>query len=193
MCSVGEDRRTPLADDPSFLASLSDLDRGLTNEPETPQSSAPTASPSSPPAGETTQHRPNRPPLRLRTQAQRRVVLPPSITAPFEALTIPEPAPAKEPHAAAPAPAPTQEQGSEGRRPLLELFPQPVEKQRPPIAPAPRTPIVTPSAPAQTPSSPSLDETAIGLAAARPSPSETFYGLSEKPFALSTDPRFFYH
>ena len=57
-----------------------------------------------------------------------------------------------------------------GRRPLLDLFPPP-----------PDATIVEPAAPAPRPPVP---ETVTY---------ETFYGLTEKPFSLSSDPRFLYH
>ena len=75
---------------------------------------------------------------------------------------------------------------SGGRRPLLELFPPArVERERPPgpilgTATGPRLPraVARPIAP-----TPSVD--GLGY--------ETFYGLNEKPFSLSTDPKFLYH
>jgi general secretion pathway protein A len=129
------------------------------------------------------------------------VTLPPSITAPFEALTVPETTPAS-PSAAAPptvpsttpptVPSTTPRAADEAsaRRPLLELFPRAPDADArvaiPARAAAPaRAPAVAPRPPA-----PIDDADRVALKA---SPYETFYGLSEKPFGLSTDPRFFFH
>ena len=59
-----------------------------------------------------------------------------------------------------------------GRRPLFDLFPPPD----------------TPPAPLTTPAGPSPARHVEG-----PALYETFYGLYERPFSLSTDPKFFYH
>lgn len=204
-CRVDDrEGRRPLADDPSFLDSLADLDRGLTNDaPALSPLPAPPSAPPPPPL-----HNPSdSAPVRLPGQAKRRLTLPPSITAPFEALTVPESAP------------PVEEDAS-SRRPLLELFPRPADADRPaplssapprsasapgivvppelsastapapapapaPIAPTPRPQTLPPASP--------LDDAAFGITAVKPSAAERAYGLVEKPFALSTDPRFFYH
>ncbi|MCC7417733.1 MAG: AAA family ATPase [Acidobacteria bacterium] len=70
-----------------------------------------------------------------------------------------------------------------GRRRLLDLFPPlPAGLD---FAPAP---IASP--PPRAASRAARDE---GLAGTQPAAYETFYGLTEKPFGLSTDPRFLYH
>jgi general secretion pathway protein A len=75
------------------------------------------------------------------------------------------------------------------RRPLLDLFPPVPQVSEPPPVPARR------AAPA-----PKLARSSIRRApAAKPRPAdapltyETFYGLSDKPFAAAVDPRFLYH
>src|SRR5262245_5457446 len=115
-----DDARPPLADDPSFLDSLAELDRGLTGDAPPPVRAPQPASPQQPDAAAGARAVVAPPSPRLRSQAHSRVTLPASITAPFEALTVPEAAAAP---VAPPAPAqrPTDEQ--DARRPLLELFP----------------------------------------------------------------------
>src|SRR5207249_11777809 len=96
----------------------------------------------------------------------------------------------------APAVAPMLEGGSR-RRPLLDLFP-PVADARPrPPGPMRGT--------ASGPALPRAGTARLDIrgpiasdphAAAEPTDSpgyETFYGLAEKPFTLSTDPNFLYH
>ena len=118
-------KRRPLADDPGFISSLSDLDRGLTDA-----------------GGDDFPDEGTNNPAAAARPARRRIVrrrrrLPAAGTAPARAPSSPA-APAAPPPAAAPAP-------------------------------------VAPTAPV------------------RNAPYETFYGLSEKPFSLSTDPVFLYH
>ena len=92
-----------------------------------------------------------------------RVALPESITAAFDALTVPDGA------QASPAPG-ADAASSTARRPLLTLFPtEPTLGAAPVHRPASKAP-----------------------ASSRPS-YESFYGLGESAFALNTDPRFFYH
>jgi general secretion pathway protein A len=121
------------------------------------------------------------PGLRVRSQARAQVTLPASITAPFEALTVPD------------ATAPTVDEEPElllHREPVPT--PAPARVAAPAPAPMPVPVPVRAAAPAPPAAAP-LDATDLGIAALKPSPCETFYGLSEKPFTLSTDPRFFYH
>ena len=71
-------------------------------------------------------------------------------------------------------------------RPLLELFPPTGARERPPgplrgTALPPQLPHS--HAPLETPGAPRLD----------PLSYDVFYGLNEKPFGLSSDPKFFYH
>src|SRR5262245_46226425 len=124
-CAVDQPRsRRSLADDPKFLATLAALDRGLNGEedapveqPEVPMSQAATvgpsgvrsASPQPQTATKATMATPATPatPTSGRARASTsatRAPLPPSITAPFDALTMGAP-PAAEP---------------ERRRPLID-------------------------------------------------------------------------
>lgn len=68
-----------------------------------------------------------------------------------------------------------------GRRPLIDLFPPPDAPERPPAPTA--HPLAPPPLRLASPAPPVED----------PATCETFYGLHERPFSLSTDPRFFYH
>jgi general secretion pathway protein A len=105
--------------------------------------------------------------------------LPPSITAPFDALTAP-------PLDAFTAPdAPAETASPHGRRPLLELFPDDSSQSRgfPPGWHPPGATRVdgrVPQRPVDGPAPP-------------PAAHDAFYGFSEPAFSASTDPRFFYH
>jgi general secretion pathway protein A len=90
--------------------------------------------------------------------------LPPSITAPFDALTGPN--------------APPETSSTHGRRPLLELFPEDNSTQSRgfPAGGGGRVPQRSADGPAPPPAA-----------------HDAFYGLSEPAFSPSTDPRFFYH
>ena len=229
-----------LADDPNFLASLNDLDRGLVDddaiveEEETPENAfPPSVAPPQPP--------PVRAPAPAPPAAARPLAAPPGPAArraarpinPARALdpahvldtapaarpvTAPSPAPplaaaAHQRAVAAPAPVRLVPAGTFGdpedepppppalaftrasppearaRRPLLDLFPpSALEPVPPPLSlgtavgpqlPPPR-PRAVPRPEREAPSP--LD----------PRTYETFYGLREKPFSLSTDPRFQY-
>jgi general secretion pathway protein A len=72
------------------------------------------------------------------------------------------------------------------RRPLLDLFP---------VAPAEGAPsrAGTPGAVLPADALREAEPSRRPSAAPRPAPYEAFYGLQERPFALSTDPRFLYH
>jgi type II secretory pathway predicted ATPase ExeA len=230
------DAKRWLADDPKFLASLGDLDRGLADEeddrpepiapigpPPTARAFAPPPSPPAPPAPRPAAARPGRaaraldPARLLNTSAlasplaaadpdpDRRLhpaaVVPPprpvAAAAParfappdiFDAAEAVAPPPAP-PLAFARPPAGAPTAAAHVRRPLLDLFPpsalQPdtsplpvpgtaVGPQLPPRRPRP-APKPEPDAPSQ------LDALTY----------ETFYGLREKPFSLSTDLRFLY-
>ncbi|HEV3061931.1 MAG TPA: AAA family ATPase [Vicinamibacterales bacterium] len=89
--------------------------------------------------------------------------LPPSITAPFDALTVPN--------------APAETASTHSRRPLLELFPEDTSQSR-----------GFPARADGRASQRSADGPAPPLAA-----HDAFYGLIEPAFSPSTDPRFFYH
>jgi general secretion pathway protein A len=122
-------KKQPLADDPGFISSVSDLDRGLTDADGDDFPEDGTNNPAAPP----------RPMHRRIVRLRRR---PPAA-------------------GAAPARAPSM----------------PGAAAAPPMAAAPAP--VAPTAPAR--------DGRVGP------PYETFYGLTEKPFSLSTDPVFLYH
>jgi general secretion pathway protein A len=114
----------------------------------------------------------------------RRRPLPPTIRSPFESLLGPEAplGPSEPSRAAAPSAA-----DEDKRRPLLALFPQSrsAASSGPPIAF---------SVPANDAGRRPAPGRGVGAPATKASDRyESFYGLSEPPFALSTDPRFFYH
>jgi general secretion pathway protein A len=78
------------------------------------------------------------------------------------------------------APAPPRASGGAPRR-LLDLFP-----------PSHTVPSPTPGAPVALPRvRPTAPEPIVAESAR--ATSDTFYGLNERPFSLSTDPRFFFH
>ena len=220
------------------MASLSDLDRGLTSPAgdenpkdgdENPKNkAADTLSAAAPlrrrrlvrrrrPAGTAGAPSGTPPPAPLAAATTARAATAPATTAPTPKApaTIPPVTTASAPAAparAAPAPvaprpvAPTApaargaahvpEPVPGGRRPLLDLFPPvPDARERPPgpllgTAPGPLLPDVGTAHPGFS-----------GPIAATPAPAdpleslpyETFYGLTEKPFSLSTDPMFLYH
>jgi type II secretory pathway predicted ATPase ExeA len=162
---VDDPREKPSrADDPNFLASLSELDRGLTTEgvPVRPAAPASEISTHRGPVAHASINRPvAHPPTVAAASAEpprvsRRVPLPPSIVSPFDAVTVANPL--------APKRVATPPQAA--RRPLKDLFPPESAVSPPAIEP------------------PAADETATY---------EDFYGFQEKPFSLSTDPRFFFH
>ncbi len=204
-----------LADDPNFLDSLNDLDRGLVDgdelvpdeagdelppmvappQPIRPAPPPPTAPRSAAAPARAAAARAPRainparaldparlldttPPVRM-PRARPPVESAPVVSAPapVEALALPPPLVFTRPSPAEPR----------ARRPLLDLFPSSsLEPDRPPMelgtAVGPQLPPPRPRA------APELDA---------PSPLdgltyETFYGLREKPFSLSTDPKFQY-
>ncbi len=181
-CSVDDPcEKPPLADDPNFLASLSELDRGLSDDAAAAPHAAPAAESASRQAP--TAHAPNpRPPAQARPMAPeppqpaaavRRVPLPPSIISPFDALTTPPPVSDRQPTS-----------GDASRRPLMDLFPpEPVKATRKARKPELTLAATRPS-PAPTSPPPPVHD---------PPSYEAFYGFHEKPFSLSTDPRFFFH
>jgi type II secretory pathway predicted ATPase ExeA len=182
----------PLADDPEFLDSLLELDRGLDDRPpRRPEQrrAAPLPTNPAPPIG----RRDLRPagPLAPPTHSESGQLLPPSITAPFESLTTPG--------------LPGETGSEHGRRPLLDLFPS---EDVQPGRSAVRTPVRRGSArptPERIPTAPPVRETDEHLEvppAPRPAAPtahrhESLYAdVDRQPapaFALSTDPRFFYH
>jgi type II secretory pathway predicted ATPase ExeA len=223
---VSDPQKRWLADDPNFMASLGDLDRGLAGghdaDPDALDEFSPSALPTPPPAPmrvaalppprpaapppPTPSPRPPAPPAR---EAATRVLPRPMPPAPapapsdeflvppgtfdaldsfdgldaFDALDAIETAPP-------PAPSPAHGDARPVRRPLIELFPpSALEAERPPLpargtAVGPQLPPARPRpAFAPPPEAPSqLDAPTY----------ETFYGLREKAFSLSTDPRFHY-
>jgi type II secretory pathway predicted ATPase ExeA len=154
-----------LADDPDFRARLAELDRGMSDKAQRPNSDphlsdldrdmgleAPGAG-SAPPPQATAKPRPA-----ARTE-------PVPNAPPFPAV-----------FPIAPPASHTAPQGT--RRPLVDLFPSPhVSAAQPPAPPVPPAGHFASSAPC-------VED---------PSDYEMFYGLHERPFSLSTDPRFFYH
>ena len=193
----------PLADDPSFLASLTELDRGLDGEDfdagerpsaQTPRASIPRPTAAPPGARAVPQPPPNLAPKRPRPSSPR-VPLPPSIISPFDALAMTEPQadarPLPEPPGSDRAALSSADAESGLRRRLIDLFP--------PIAPGDEGTLpATASAAADFDPRPrSPLEGRLSHPPAQPPPDvaayEIFYGFDEKPFALSPDPRFFYH
>lgn len=181
--------RRPLADDPGFLDSLDGLDHGLESSDGEGHETRPSLRPASPtphvapppvpaPLARTTDSELVLPlPRRTRAGPHRRVPLPPSIESPFDALMP----------AAAGLPVPEGESNS--RRPLIDLFPP-----TPGVAPLGSLPVRDRGPLPSTP--PARRAPVRADAGDAPEPAsgyETFYGLQEKPFTLSTDPRFFYH
>jgi type II secretory pathway predicted ATPase ExeA len=160
-----------LADDPRFLASLSDLDRGLDVDDDGNFFSPP------PPPRQTL---PVLPRVSERVKQSMPPVLPPR--AAIESHRPPPPLPA--PAAVAPSALPPLVQTG-SRRPLLDLFPMlPNESLRPP------EPLLG------TAVGPNVPEDVRAREVDRPAEPltyETFYGLHEPPFGLSTDPKFLYH
>jgi type II secretory pathway predicted ATPase ExeA len=178
--------RRPLADDAAFMARLSDLDRDLIRKAFESE------------AAETSS-------VAVKTE-------PPNAAFP---LGIPPPPPAPSPFAAFPGEAPQEPV----HRPLHNLFPpemldagpsssapHPVSAPPPPQPPPavrarPPRAAVTPQAPAPRPAAPERPAAPPRAPVAPPPPVdvsdaptyETFYGLHEKPFSLSTDPKFLYH
>jgi type II secretory pathway predicted ATPase ExeA len=180
-------------DDPNFLANLSNLDSGMLeggDEISTPNPSAA---------------------LRMPDQRANRDE-PSDLSIDLGEFAFPEadeesaegPPPSQSPHrrhaaAAAPprppavvlpaiVPAPPG-----GRRPLLDLFPPP-----PGGVPVPPALELGPASPqeisARSPAQPGPAQPAPAQpGSAPPITYEPFYGLAEKPFTLSTDPKFLYH
>ena len=120
------------------------------------------------------------------TRVPGRVTLPPSITQPFDALTVPD-------QSASPG---GEADAGDDHRPLLALFPAESRSGPSSVNPIPpqratrRTD--TASSPRAVERRASRD-TEAGASRLPLAPYERFYGLREKPFALSADPRFFFH
>jgi type II secretory pathway predicted ATPase ExeA len=151
---VDDPSKPSLADDPDFLASLPDLDAGLSLDDRSVRPAARRRTPL-----------PMPPPLLQATQANAPVALP--------MVALPELQP--------PPPG--------GRRRLLDLFPPPpggAER-------APDLPIGVAPPPQITPRGLVRSGEAEEEKSDSPITYETFYGLSERPFSLSTDPKFLYH
>jgi general secretion pathway protein A len=181
--------KPPAIDDPNFLASLSDLDRGLVNTPAQEATSPQSRSPAPP--------RPSGSPQPARPSSQS--AAPPDVPSIFPDWALLPPAPrtsrftrgAAIAEAAAAAPSETDPSPAlEGPRPLLDLFPPPAvrTRARPPAftgAPPPRLPRgrFTPAGHDETSSDP--DEAPLDY--------EAYYGLEHRAFSLSTDPKFFFH
>jgi type II secretory pathway predicted ATPase ExeA len=174
-CAVDDPCEKPsLADGPNFLASLSELDRGLTADDAAVRPAA-RASEISAHRGSTA-HAPTtravaHPPIAAAASQEparfaRRIPLPPPIVSPFDALSLAKPA----------APEPVAGSTEAVRRPLKDLIPpEMVQEARHARKPESALATIEPPAADQTPTC------------------EEFYGFDEKPFSLSTDPRFFFH
>jgi len=156
--------RVPLADDPEFLDSLLDLDQGVLSGRSSSSKPRAGSRPSSPSARHTDQ-------LQAAAPAPADT-LPRFITAPFESMTTPG--------------LPGEKAAAHGPRPLLELFPS--DERRPGQSAIRTRPAGPPPAPPERPAvlewQPEVRETRRAEAA-----DDTADGA----FALSSDPRFFYH
>lgn len=86
---------------------------------------------------------------------------------------------AAEPAVFPPSPLPPAMRASRGPRPLLDLFPTPDDRLQPAAAPPPAPP----------PGPRRFDLAAPVVTGTY----ETFYGFSEPPFTLSSDPKYLYH
>jgi general secretion pathway protein A len=163
-------KKRPLADDPGFISSLSDLDRGLI---DAGRNDLPEAGTNTPAAA----------PRRIRRIVRRRRRLPVDGAAPARAPSLPA-APAAPPTAAASPPvtlpAPVRDTRVGPPNPALAVAPAPALLRRRRGQPDSSTPTAAIARPVPDDRVPSL-------------PYETFYGLTEKPFSLSTDPVFLYH
>jgi len=103
---------------------------------------------------------------------------------PAAPLRPPPSPPTRTPFEAAPLPPIVFQPGA--RRPLLDLFPPvPLAHERPPgpIVGTATGPRISRGPAKRSPQPAALDRPTY----------ETFYGLNEKPFGLSTDPKFLYH
>ena len=188
-------------DDPRFQKSLADLDKGLGGDRQRSPDSSQTSSNQQPsgdrplPAAD----HPLPPSDRPLPAVDRRPPAVPSVPDgsifPESALTseAPAPPPSSRFARAADARARSESPGSaapDAPRPLLDLFPPPPVRERgraraPAIVGAPPPRVVRSRFALQTESA--------AQPAALPVTYEPFYGLSEKPFSLSTDPKFIYH
>ena len=168
-----------LADDPDFLASLNSLDRGLVDDGAAGDGDelAPSVAPPQPVRAAA----PPAPPVAPRSAAV------PARHAPPETFgDVDDDAPAP-PLAFARPSAPAEPRV---RRPLLDLFPpSALEAERPPMPALGRA--VGPQLPPPRPR-PAPKPEADGPSQIDALTHETFYGLREKPFSLSTDPKFLY-
>lgn len=214
------DERQPkrsLADDPNFLASLSELDRGLSDD-----NSEPAPAPARPMAPRLVPR--NNPAPLIPPSARTPITVaapPPPLAAPSaptpSAVGLPEPPPWLPPSAfgainaasaalsaafESPAPAhasPASASPPPGDglpRPLLEMFPPAASRE----ATAPSLPLretVPAPPPIAAVEPPRVAVKTRALPAAAPTPAratyETFYGLDEKPFGTTADLRFLYH
>lgn len=177
---MSQDQKPPsFLDDPSFQAKVSELERGLGGPTSTPDEALPGPSAARiPPVDRAPGESP---------------ALPPSI---FPEATL-APGPASPPlsrfgraaaqHTAMGSPG-AAAPGSDGPRPLLDLFPLPLGREgaRGPAMPGAPPPRIVGS------------RLARQADFAAPTPAvpltyEPFYGLSENPFGLSLDTKFIYH
>ena len=160
-----------LADDPDFCASLADLDRGLSDEDQRANGAA-RATLSDLDRG-------------MGAEAPRvsSAARPPATAIPRPAARIvPAPGAPPSPPVLPITPSASHAARQGGRRPLLDLFPLPDTPPAPP--PAPAGPSLVPPPTRLASPAPHVEGTATY---------ETFYGLYEQPFSLSTDPKFLFH
>lgn len=155
-----------LADDPRFLASLNDLDGDIAEkgEPGDGNGLMPSAPPSQPVPATQPPALPLQPASRA-TAGAMGFARPPAVAASARVV----------------------------RRPLLDLFPPSALEPEPPSLPMPGTavgPTLPPARPRRIPAPRPTPDAPSPLAALTYG---TFYGLREKPFSLSTDPKFLYH
>jgi len=167
--------KRPLSHDPNFVAGTNDLDRdpgeGLANDYPFDPNNFPFVAPLGPTSR-----------LASRTVPAQ---LPDHANAPF---------PSAPPAAWEEAPPPT---ASRLRRPLLDLFPpedEPFESAPASVAPSGAEPSLT-RVPAEwiAPGAATRLDAPASTESIESITYERFYGLADKPFSLSTDPKFLYH
>lgn len=186
-CAVDDDphAKRSLADDPTFLASLTELDRGLEADEgeDAPITAGRRTKPPRPAPAD-----PVAPPPARRASPVPATPAPPTSShdmAQFAELDWPQQESSADPATAPPLSPPLAATPGQ-RRPLLDLFP-----------PSP-TGRDLPSGPMGGAAGPAIVRGPAARSAALPVRHEavtyeTFYGLNEKPFSLSTDPKFLYH
>ena len=212
------DERQPkrsLAEDATFLASLSDLDRGLADDDLEPVGDVEPLPQVPPPAP--------RPLTRSISHSSPEPVAASPVVAPIpSAVNLPKPPPWLPPSAfaaisaasaalsalepapdsptIAPSPAAGGPGGTASPRTLLDLFP-PADSRAPNAPSLPVRETATPSPPIAGVEPPRVTVRTRAFQSTAPAPSrssdgrtyETFYGLDKPPFAVAPDLRFLYH